>query len=220
MTKEDATSTSLGFSPKVNPQPPYPSLVYIIKHFIFEVFWQGGIWGTVLFALLFPSYQRFYTFCTESYHISAPMFFCLMTSLSHTFCYAVFNLTFDYMDKHNILAKYKMERKPYQTPKPALRKKLFVEAIIGQLVTSPLTTYFLYPVFCHFGMLDFTAPHPTMQSLFFTFATAHMFNDVGFYFAHRLAHSKPIYAKIHKQHHEFAGTIGFAAEVSKRAETK
>jgi hypothetical protein len=34
----------------------------------------------------------------------------------------------------------------------------------------------------------------------------------GFYWTHRLFHSKYFYAKYHKQHHEYAGTIGFAAE--------
>lgn len=39
-----------------------------------------------------------------------------------------------------------------------------------------------------------------------------MFNDFGFYFTHRLLHHSSVYKLWHKKHHEFKGTIGFAAE--------
>jgi len=39
-----------------------------------------------------------------------------------------------------------------------------------------------------------------------------MVNDWGFYWAHRALHSKFLYGKIHKMHHSYKGTIGFAAE--------
>ena len=37
-------------------------------------------------------------------------------------------------------------------------------------------------------------------------------NDAGFYWTHRMLHHPSLYARFHKQHHEYKGTIGFAAE--------
>ena len=44
--------------------------------------------------------------------------------------------------------------------------------------------------------------------------TAKVFNDFGFYWTHRIFHFKSIYKLWHKKHHEFTGTVGFAAEYS------
>ena len=41
---------------------------------------------------------------------------------------------------------------------------------------------------------------------------AHLFNDFFFYWAHRLFHAKSLYKHVHKQHHSYNGSIGFAAE--------
>ncbi len=34
----------------------------------------------------------------------------------------------------------------------------------------------------------------------------------GFYWTHRILHHPVMYKRFHKQHHEYTGTIGFAAE--------
>lgn len=40
-----------------------------------------------------------------------------------------------------------------------------------------------------------------------------------FYLTHRSLHHKSLYARFHKQHHEYTGTIGFAAEYAHPFET-
>jgi len=104
------------------------------------------------------------------------------------------------------------------TPSPKLMHKMATEALIGQLITSPLISYFLYPAFMWFGMYSLDAPLPDMQELLLTFISGHMFNDIGFYWTHRLFHCKALYKTFHKQHHEFTGTIGFAAEYANPVE--
>jgi sterol desaturase/sphingolipid hydroxylase (fatty acid hydroxylase superfamily) len=39
-----------------------------------------------------------------------------------------------------------------------------------------------------------------------------LFLEFGFYWAHRFLHHPLLYARLHKQHHEYKGPIGFAAE--------
>ncbi len=39
-----------------------------------------------------------------------------------------------------------------------------------------------------------------------------LFLDTSFYWSHRWLHHPSIYKYVHKQHHEYRGTIGFAAE--------
>jgi sterol desaturase/sphingolipid hydroxylase (fatty acid hydroxylase superfamily) len=97
-------------------------------------------------------------------------------------------------------------------PKPELMSKMFKEAFIGQFISGPVIIYFLFDVFKFFGMWELNASLPNFLDLMKTFMIAHMFNDFGFYWTHRLMHSKSIYKYWHKQHHEFTGTIGFAAE--------
>ena len=39
-----------------------------------------------------------------------------------------------------------------------------------------------------------------------------LFLEVAFYWSHRALHHPALYKHLHKQHHEYKGTIGFAAE--------
>ena len=81
------------------------------------------------------------------------------------------------------------------TPSAALMRKMATEATIGQLITSPLISYFLYPTFTYFGMYELDAPLPDFPSLMKTFVIGHMFNDIGFYWTHRLFHCKALYKR-------------------------
>ena len=143
----------------------------------------------------------------------------LGTSVVHTVFYVVCNGTFALWDAYGVFEKYKLDRKPHQQPSSALLRKTLTEAAIGQLVTGPLTLYFLYPAFKYFGMPTMDAALPPASALFQFFIGCYICNDVGFYFSHRAFHGKSIYKHIHKQHHNYVGTIGFAAEYAHPVET-
>merc|ERR1711920_941959 len=53
---------------------------------------------------------------------------------------------------------------------------------------------------------------PSVPQLYGSFMVANIFNLFGFYFAHRMLHSASLYARFHKQHHEWKGTVSYAAE--------
>jgi sterol desaturase/sphingolipid hydroxylase (fatty acid hydroxylase superfamily) len=76
---------------------------------------------------------------------------------------------------------------------------------IGQLVFGPIALVFLFKGIKKYGLLSMDAPLPPALDILTTYVVAHVFNGVGFYWAHRLFHSKLLYSTFHKQHHEYTG---------------
>jgi len=204
-------------SPRISPRPEYPPFIWALTNFVKEVFVQGGGHGIAVTLLLYPFYLWTRKVAGQ-YGVDDKLYFCIMTSLTHSVLYIICNVGFYIMDQHNFMPSYKLARKPHQTPKPALMRKMLFEAFIGQAITGPLFAYLLYPLFLKFGMMPFSSPLPDVPGLFKTFVAGHLFNDVGFYLTHRLFHHKLLYKHFHKQHHEFSGTIGFAAEYANPVE--
>merc|ERR1712216_311018 len=87
--------------------------------------------------------------------------------------------------------------------------------LIGRIFTGPLSIYLVgTSALQRRGMLQktFDLKRPPVAQLYLTFMAATLFNEVGFYLAHRTFHSSYLYAKFHKMHHEWKGTVSFAAE--------
>ena len=133
--------------------------------------------------------------------------------MCHTIIYILCNGTYFYFDTSKKFQQYKLPRKEYQQPSSQLTKKTILQATFGQLVTSPLLTYFLYYILEARGVGTFDAPLPSPTSLFVSYAICHLFNEYGFYFTHRILHMKPFYALFHKQHHEYTGSVAIAAGI-------
>lgn len=56
-------------------------------------------------------------------------------------------------------------------------------------------------------------------TLFFQITFSMWFFESTFYAGHRLLHNKNLYSLVHKQHHKFKGSKGFAAEFAHPFET-
>jgi len=89
---------------------------------------------------------------------------------------------------------------------------LYMSCVVNHFITTPITAYALYPVVHYFGTPLATAPLEPLATQALLFAGAHLVNDVGFYWTHRLLHSKALYKRFHKKHHTFRGSVGAAAE--------
>ena len=129
-------------------------------------------------------------------------------------------------DNYNLLQEYKIARLRHQIPNKSLILATIKQAIIRQFITDPLIFYFLaYPLLIKCGSVGLI--HPENDAMFTNIINWNMrifFNtcvkfaicEIGFqwlfYFTHRMLHLPLFYGKIHKQHHEYKGTIGFAAE--------
>ena len=114
---------------------------------------------------------------------------------------------------------YKFHRKDHEIGDASLFSKLHTEAFINHCITTPLTAYglysvarlFLYSIIYiilfsfylvlssnpflisfdrYFGTPLASEPLPEWQNMAIVFCGAHLFNDVGFYWTHRLFHAK------------------------------
>lgn len=213
-TEITATAVCAGFSPRIEPRPPYPSLGFTVHMIAKEMLYQSALLGLVLTYATFPIYQRIVAVVRAQLHGygSDPMVFTIVANLVHLGTYSVINGSFGVFDYAGVLQQYKLARKPYMKATKSLLVSTLLEAALSQLVINPAVLYYLYPYLQRLGMHPLDAQLPSVQNIFFTFCLAYLVNCFGFYWAHRTFHAKALYAYFHKQHHEFSGSIGIAAE--------
>ena len=201
-------------SPQLSPRPAYPSLF---------AFPNGIAWSSLARHIRFPLLTVAWIQATWPVYLalaqawvdagySERMWFTVGTSLVHTLCYVIINGFFWTVARQGWFARYELPRKDPQRPKPELVAKTLREAAIGQTVTGPLTVYLLYPAAKSMGMPGMLDPLPDFATMYVAVLLAFVINDWGFYWTHRLLHTKFLYKRVHKQHHTYIGTIGFAAE--------
>lgn len=94
---------------------------------------------------------------------------------------------------------------------PALLKRALRDAAISHLLLNPFALYFAYYPFKAMGF-HADAAYPSFVTIVLSLLFCAAVNETGFYWAHRLLHSKALYARFHKHHHEFKVTNGLAAE--------
>jgi len=198
------------FTPRLKVRPEYPSATYVIKKTLLSYARVSCL--CMLAALsLEPFYQRITKALFSSGH-SERLVFTLFTLAVHTGTYVLCNGFFYIAEHFGWLIEYKFQRKPYQIPSTALIRRTLLEAAVNQLVTGPPVVWFFFLAFKYFGMPSMSTQLPHWLTVLGSFALANFINDIGFYFSHRLVHSKFLYAKIHKQHHTYNGSIGITAE--------
>lgn len=139
------------------------------------------------------------------------VFFIVATMLIHETIYYGMNGLLLFFDARGIFAKYKIERKPSQLPSSALIMRTLKQSIVGHWVVQPISLWVLFPVFQRFGS-TLVDGLPSLSTCVVQVTLSVLINDAIFYWSHRLLHHPSLYARVHKQHHEYKGTVGFAAE--------
>ena len=206
-------SIGAGFSPRIYPRPEYPPAVRMVFAVCKEALYQSGLLGLVITLALFPYYSQLVAFLRPRlWDGSDRIIFTFLGNLVHLLAYLIINGSFGIFDYYGFFQEYKLSRKPYMIPKKSQVLNTLFQAAVGQLVINPLAMYYLYPYLVSLGMLGLDAELPSTPEIFLTFCRAYFVNGIGFYCAHRLFHAKAIYAYFHKQHHEYTGSMGIAAE--------
>eukprot|EP00946_MAST-07B_sp_MAST-7B-sp1_P004491 g4491.t1 len=187
------------FTPRLARRPPYPPAPAVLRRALLSY-----IRVPVICAAIAMCSEGPFRLCVEAMLASGwteQWIFVAMTFCVHTCCYVGINGFFFACAKIGWLSEYQFDRKPYQIPSDALLRRTWWEAL-------------------HFGMPSLTEPLPaSFARLCVGFATAHFVNDVGFYWSHRAVHHPSLYKHIHKQHHAYTGSIGFAAEYASPLES-
>jgi sterol desaturase/sphingolipid hydroxylase (fatty acid hydroxylase superfamily) len=215
MVTSDSSSSDVmkrsGFSPQENPRPEYMGLGEVLKSIVIR-YTREPLILTGLTILFHPYYQAVANWWVSQGY-SERAFFVFALTLVHLVLYFGINGFFHACDSYGWLEEYKLDRTDGMIPKWPLIKKTIIAGLTGMLFVSPIMAWFLlYPGFKYFGNPSMTAPLSGWKSLWLQFALCNLVNDWGFYWAHRLFHSQWLYSRIHKQHHTYVGSIGFAAE--------
>merc|ERR1719474_651128 len=141
--------------------------------------------------------------------------FALGISSVHITLYWSINSFFLFCDTFHYLQHYKIERLPSQKVSDELFRETLKKALFGQTLIEPLGSVFiLYPLFALHGttMRYPDEDPPSWSGVFGVFMASQFVMEWLFYAFHRLLHIPSLYGLIHKQHHEYKGSIGFAAE--------
>jgi len=198
------------------PLVQYPPWTVPAKHFLKNYLYHSVVGCTVLTLLCFKAHIAATDYLRRDAGLSDQAIFTVLLSVSHTVIYLVVNGIFS--SGWPSLEQFKFKRSKAQTPTPDLINSTLITALISHLVSSPVMTYYLYPFFCSLGLKALDAPCPSVAELARTFLIAHAFNDFGFYLTHRWLHTPGIYEAIHKQHHQYKGSLGIAAEYANPVE--
>jgi fatty acid hydroxylase domain-containing protein 2 len=120
----------------------------------------------------------------------------------HIGLYWIVGVIFLFLDNMSFLNKYKLEHYP------SIGFKLYSQTVLivlfNQLLIIPIS-YILYPyiklIESEFSFVDF----------FNYFIISVIFEEIGFYYTHRLLHTKYLYNYIHKIHHKWVYPIAISA---------
>ena len=197
---------------RLAPRPqPLPNLLVFRKTLVYYV--RVSLLCTVfLFVIAWPLYITLASAWLEK-GLSARSFFVVATTVLHVVLYWSCNGMTYWWHQSGMFARYRIGRVKREVPRRQLLIDTLKEAVVGQLIAEPAMLYFfVWPMYQFCGAPPIDAPLPSCWSTFASFAVAYFVHDWLFYWSHRLSHSATFYRHVHKQHHAYTGTIGFAAE--------
>jgi len=197
----------------------YPPASIVLRKTVSKIL-REPILPTAMALLLWPVYVLIATFF-QSQGFGERTFFTGFSCILFAVTYMFFNSFYALIEHQRWFERHKIDREPHQLGSWEQVKATLRDAFVGRVVLAP---FIMYIVMCWVlylrGMLQmtFVFTRPTVSELYVSFLVASLVNTVGFYFAHRMLHSSFLYAKIHKQHHEWKGTVSYSAEYAHPAE--
>jgi sterol desaturase/sphingolipid hydroxylase (fatty acid hydroxylase superfamily) len=203
-------SANTGCTPRLSPRPTLPSWLAVAKSAMLDTV-AAPLFGAVLAQGLSAPYLAIAE-AWAHHGWGDHSLFVVSTMVVHGAVYLISNLFTHYCDRTGYLEQYKLPRTAAMGPSNDLLHRTWWQAAFGQLVLGPVTLYYVYFAFKACGMPPATVPLPAFLPLLRSLMIAHIVNGWGFYWSHRALHSRLLYARVHKRHHEYTASVGFAAE--------
>lgn len=143
--------------------------------------------------------------------ISDQMFFSMVSWLVYFLTYYVHSWIFIVCDWYGYLDKYAIRSGKHRLPTIDQQWTAIKEASFDTFLVKPLLLYFSYPLvsapFIMYGEV------PTLSKAFLDWVLLSFVFSTSLYFIHGALHKIPfLYKHVHKKHHSFYETVGFAAQ--------
>jgi sterol desaturase/sphingolipid hydroxylase (fatty acid hydroxylase superfamily) len=151
----------------------------------------------------------------ENWIFTERMFFIAAATIVHSGIYVLVNGFFGLCKIQGWFSAHAIERTDRMKNPPGLYKRTAIEAVLNHCISQPLIMFFLHEHVSSPSTSQLPSPLVVLQHM----AMAKLFNAVFFYFTHRWLHTPYMYKRFHKQHHEYKGTIGVAAEYANPVES-
>jgi len=140
--------------------------------------------------------------------------FVILTNLYGTAVYWFVGLGFSILDfaGFEFLMKYKSQEGSNVPLKKSKFLKTMLQVLFNQFIVGPLFAIALMPILKWRGISCKAEDIPGLTTFLRHLVGFAVCEEVGFYYAHRMFHEiKPLYIRIHKQHHEWVAPIAIAA---------
>ena len=133
--------------------------------------------------------------------------------LAHTVAFVLGHGFYTICDKTGLFSQYRLSRTAATAPSAALVSRASMSQLIALLTLQPAMAIVAGGYLFNANQGGVCAATNFWENVLL-FGLALLVNETGFYTVHRLLHMPFLYRTIHKKHHEFIGSMSFAAEYS------
>jgi len=208
-----AASSGPCFTPRLPERPTYPALLpFLLSNGIVPTL-HAAFWSTLCAQLWLPLYKHAVVAWQEQ-GWSEEAFVSVSVTIVSTSMYFGYNSVYMAFEHWGVLDDYRIRRTPGQQKSTNANIRFtLIRAAVSKLLLNPLMIWYLvFPFMRACGTPAYHAPTPSPLELARQFVIAYWFNEFFFYWAHRALHTDWLYTALHKEHHNYTGTVGFAAE--------
>jgi methylsterol monooxygenase len=164
----------------------------------------------VLKAEVNETWIQFLVSC-QNFGVNERLVFCGVSLTVIFLCFYVHGWFFVFADWYGFLDKYAIRSGNHKLPTVDKQWDAIKEATIDVIVVKPIVLYFVYPYvagkFIHFGPTI-----PAVSTCLFQWILMKVIFATSLYWLHRAMHHKSIYQYVHKRHHTYHDTVGFASQ--------
>lgn len=157
--------------------------------------------------VVLPTEDKYQAFLSS---FESPFWLFLLGTVSiHVGQYMLVNLFFGLVFASGMFTQYEIQ--PGKRSPPELIRWCVVVAAFNLLIVQTALLASGWPLYGLLG-LDVTGAVPSAAEVCKSLVVCFLVEDTLFYWSHRMLHSKMLYARIHKMHHQFKIPNGLAAE--------